>query len=186
MSPDNSFNTLLIGHMPRLRAYAIYLTRNSAAADDLLQETACKALRGRHQFTIGTNFTAWAFRILRNEFFSSLRRSKHTVLPIDALPEGTFSKAAEQEDIIFSCEVVLMMEKLQPDQREVLQLVCGAGLSYTEAAAVIDCSIGTVKSRLWRARQQMEVLLQGNDRPSDIRASVPVNRVARMGDAAAV
>ena len=163
MSSTEPFDTLLVGHMPRLRAYAMQLTRDRAAADDLLQETAFHALRARKQFQMGTNFTAWMFRILRNEFFSSLRRAKRKMVPIDILPESLFLKEANQEDFVFGREIVRAVETLKPDQRQVLELVCASGLSYSEAAKAIDCSIGTVKSRLWRTRQHLENLLQIDD-----------------------
>jgi len=161
MSSIDNFNTMLVGIIPRLRSYAMWLTRNRAAADDLLQETAYRALRAREQFTMGTNFTAWMFRILRNEFYSSLRRAKRTPVPIDDLPESIFMMDSDQEELVFTRQVIRTMDKLRPGQRQVLELICGAGLSYDEAAETIDCSIGTVKSRLWRARQQMEALLEG-------------------------
>jgi len=159
MSSKDTFNTMLVDIMPRLKSYAIWLTRNQAAADDLLQETAHRALRARAQFTMGTNFTAWIFRILRNEFYSSLRRGKRTPLAIDDLPENVFTMDADQEDIVFTGQVIRTMDRLRPGQRQILELICAAGMSYDEAAESIDCSIGTVKSRLWRARQQMDVLL---------------------------
>jgi len=161
MSSIDRFNTMLVGIMPRLRSYAMWLTRNRAAADDLLQETAYRALRARKQFSMGTNFTAWTFRILRNEFYSSLRRAKRTPVPIDDLPDSIFMMDSEQEELVFTRQVIRTMDKLRPDQRQVLELICGAGLSYDEAAETIDCSIGTVKSRLWRARQKMETLIAG-------------------------
>jgi RNA polymerase sigma-70 factor (ECF subfamily) len=165
MATNESFNALLIAIMPKLRAYAMYLTRNRAAADDLLQETAYRALRARDQFAIGTNFTGWIFRILRNEFISTLRRNKGTVLSIDELPEGLFSAEAQQEDFVFSHQVIRAMDQIHPAQRQVLELVCGSGLTYQEAATVIDCSVGTIKSRVWRARKHMSLLLNGSEYP---------------------
>ena len=161
MPPIDSFNSMLVEIMPQLRSYAKWLTRNQTAAEDLVQETTYRALRGRTQFTMGTNFTAWIFRILRNEYYTSLRRGKNTPVSINDLPEGVFAKEPEQENAVFTHEVIRAMDRIRPGQRRVLELVCAAGLSYGETAEIIDCSVGTVKSRLWRARQQMESLLDG-------------------------
>jgi RNA polymerase sigma-70 factor (ECF subfamily) len=161
VAPPDDFHTMLVEILPRLRAYAIWLTRNRAAADDLLQETACRALRAQDQFEMGTNFTAWMFRILQNEFISSTRRAKRTPVPIDDLSESFLLQQPEQEKVIFSRQVIKALDQLRPAQRQTLELICAAGLSYEEAAAAINCSIGTVKSRLWRARRHMEELLHG-------------------------
>src|SRR5690606_21292762 len=96
---------------------------------------------------------------LRNEFYSSLRRAKRTPLAIDDLPENVFTMEADQEDQVFTGQVIRTMDRLRPGQRQILEMICAAGMRYDEAAESIDCSIGTVKSRLWRARQQMDVLL---------------------------
>jgi RNA polymerase sigma-70 factor (ECF subfamily) len=154
-----SINALLVEHLPRLRAYAMMLTRNRASADDLVQETAYRVLRSQCQFTIGTNFTAWVYRILRNQFISSIRRSKRALVQIDELPESLLEKRADQDSTIFTQQVVAAMDKLHPEQREVLILICAAGMSYDEAAETLKCSIGTIKSRLWRARKHMELLI---------------------------
>jgi len=175
MSTKDPFDTMLLELMPRLSAYAMWLTRNRASADDLVQETSYRALRARKQFTMGTNFTAWVFRILRNEFISSLRRSKRTLVPIDDLPESLLMQPAKQEDAVFSGQVIRAMEQLRPRQKQILELICGAGLSYDEAAVEIDCTIGTVKSRLWRARQQMEYLLEGSGTVTTPAATIQTN-----------
>jgi RNA polymerase sigma-70 factor (ECF subfamily) len=159
MQASESFNTMLLNHLPRLKAYAMMLTKNKASAEDLLQETAYRVLRAELQFTIGTNFTAWVYRILRNQFISSLRRSKRTPAPIDDIPESFFAQPPEQEDVVLSNQILRAMDKLHPEQRKVLMLVCTEGLSYDEAAKTLNCSLGTVKSRLWRARKHMEQLI---------------------------
>jgi RNA polymerase sigma-70 factor (ECF subfamily) len=159
MSTD-PFIALLLAHLPRLRAYAMTLTRNRAAAEDLLQETSYRVLRARHQFTMGTNFTAWVFRILRNSFISSLRRAKRTGTQLDTLPESMFAKQCDQEEIILNRQIVKAVEKLRPGQREALTLICANGMSYSEAAETLDCSVASVKSLLWRARQHLEALME--------------------------
>jgi RNA polymerase sigma-70 factor (ECF subfamily) len=162
------FQDMLLTHMPRLQAYAVMLTRDRAAAEDLLQETALKAWRAQSQFTIGTNFTAWIYKILRNEYISSLRRNKRRPARLDDVPEEFLSRAGAQENDILSREVVHAMDKLQPEQREVLVLICAGGLSYEEAAESLGCSIGTIKSRLWRARARMAALVLGEDEATQL------------------
>ncbi len=167
MSKVDDFQKLLIDTLPRLRAYAITLTRERSSAEDLVQQTAVQALRAREQFQMGTNFTGWIYRILRNNYISSKRRSHRTPVCMDDMPEDTFSRAGDQEDKVLTQQVVKAMDKLQESQREVLILICAGGLSYEEAAETLQCSVGTVKSRLWRARRQMEILIMGRASDSD-------------------
>ena len=162
----SDFNTMLVETLPRLRSYAMWLTRSKSAADDLLQETAYRVLRSQSQFTMGTNFSAWAFRILRNEYISSLRRSRRTSVVFDELPEGMFAEPAIQEDSIFQGEILHAMSRLRPSQSQVLKLIWASGLSYDEAATTIQCSVGTVKSRLWRARRHLGLLLKMKHPPT--------------------
>jgi RNA polymerase sigma-70 factor (ECF subfamily) len=170
---------MLVDALPRLRAYATILTRNRTAADDLLQQTAYRALRSETQFTMGTNFLAWMYRILRNEHISSLRRAKRTPACIDDLPEDLFSRRGEQEDKLLSREVLAAMDKLPSSQREVLILVCAGGMSYEEAAISVGCSVGTIKSRLWRARQHMQdLVLGGEPAPAELPAPAAEARKA--------
>jgi RNA polymerase sigma-70 factor (ECF subfamily) len=159
----DTFRDLLIAHLPRLQAYAIMLTRDRSAGADLLQETALRALRAQNQFTPGTNFTAWMYKILRNEHFSSLRRSKRKFSRLEDMSEEILSHSGGQESHVMSREVWRAMDQLRPDQREVLILICASGMSYEEAAEAIGCSVGTVKSRLWRARSRMAALVMGEE-----------------------
>jgi RNA polymerase sigma-70 factor, ECF subfamily len=161
----NEFHDMLTDHLPRLRAYAIMLTRDRSAAEDLLQETALRALRAQSQFMLGTNFTAWMYRILRNEYISSLRRSKRRPILLEDIPEELLSRGGEQDDKVLTHEIIKAMDNLQPSQREVLILICAGGLSYEEAAESLDCSVGTIKSRLWRARRHMQALVMGETPP---------------------
>ncbi len=161
MADTDDFQTMLVDALPRLRAYAITLTRDRSQAEDLVQQSAMQALRARTQFQMGTNFTGWIYRILRNNYISSKRRSNRAPVCMDDMPEDTFSRAGDQEDKVLTREVVKAMDKLQDSQREVLVLICAGGMSYEEAAEALQCSVGTVKSRLWRARRQMEELILG-------------------------
>jgi len=182
--PESSFNDMLVELMPRMRVYAMWLTRNRASADDLVQEAACRALHARSQFTMGTNFPAWIFRILRNEFISSLRRSKRISVPIEDVPESLFMRPPNQEDFVYSRQVLRATEQLRPEQKIIVDLICATGLSYNEAAVTVDCSVGTIKSRLWRARQHIEALLQDN-KPTSISTAKHSTKRAQLSSAKA-
>lgn len=160
---SSEFHDNLISMLPQLRAYAMTLTRHRAAADDLLQETSLKAWRAQGQFSPGTNFKAWMYCILRNEYISSLRRNRRLTISVDQVPEEFFSREGDQDSKVMVNEVVKAMDLLNKEQREVLVLICMNGLSYEEVANVVGCTIGTVKSRLWRAREHMSKLMMGED-----------------------
>ncbi len=162
---SKTFHEMLIETLPRLRPYAVMLAQDRSRADDLLQETAVRALNAQHQFQIGTNFSAWLYRILRNEFIDTVRKSKRVGVSIDDLPEALMSYNSRQDDQLLVRELAEALGQLPQAQREALTLVCGSGLSYEEAAQVIGCSMGTIKSRISRARQQMEAIASGTSRP---------------------
>ena len=159
MTPVLPFRDMLVALLPKMRAYATVLTRSRAAADDLLQQTAYRALRGEAQFELGTNFRAWMYRILKNEHLDSVRRSKSACISIDVLPEEFLAQSGTQEETLFLGEVLRAVARLPRAKRELLALVAAAGLSYAEAAQVLNLSIGTVKSRMSRARADMNALL---------------------------
>jgi RNA polymerase sigma-70 factor (ECF subfamily) len=158
-----SFKEQFLEHLPHLRGYAMVLTRSRSAADDLLQETALRAWRAQSQYQAGTNIKAWLFCILRNEYISSLRRNKRAGVSLSDVAEEHFAHDGDQETNVMTVEVFKAMDRLSPTQREVLVLSCVNGLAYEEIAATLKCSVGTVKSRLFRARAQMQALLMGPD-----------------------
>jgi RNA polymerase sigma-70 factor (ECF subfamily) len=172
----SEFHNLLVENLPRMRAYALMLTRNPAHADDLLQDMAFHALRAQNQFEMGTNFVAWLYRIMRNDFVTSLRRAKRAPTPMNDALEQTLCYNAGQEDVIMTNQVHTAMGKLPVSQREVLVLVCASGLSYEEAAEAMNCSVGTVKSRLWRARAHMQKILLGDEAAEAAEAEVVSER----------
>ncbi len=165
MPAKDSFETMLIAQLPRLRGFAMMLSRSRSLADDLVQETACRALRKRHQFIPGTSFTAWTYCILRNEFISTLRRSKRNVC-LDDVTMELAAKRGDQEDTVLTGEVLRAMGTLRMTEQEVLTLIAAAGLTYDEAAAHLKVSVGTVKSRLWRARKNLAALLLPDETPA--------------------
>ena len=167
--PENAdFKTELLGLVPFLRAFARSLTGNQEAADDLAQETLVKAWQSRSSFVPGTNLKAWLFTILRNQFYSDRRRAWRQA-PWD-------QDAAERipgggEDQVHSAELsdtVRALRHLSDEQREALILVGAGGFSYEDAAAICKCAVGTVKSRVARARKTLIEILDGGDALDDV------------------
>ncbi|WP_421999043.1 sigma-70 family RNA polymerase sigma factor [Reyranella sp.] len=159
------FHEQLKAILPRLRIYALSLTRDRDAADDLVHDTVIKALTGRHSFQPGTNLAAWLFRIQRNEFISGLRRQRPTV-PVDTAIAESLSHPAHQESGLVMREFVSAFAKLSPTQREALLLAVLEGQPYEVIAAHTGVSVGTVKSRISRARDTLErLLLEGDAQP---------------------
>src|SRR5262245_8117802 len=111
-SHSDDFNRMLDEIMPRLRSYSLLLTRNKHLAEDLSQETALRALRGRKQFAMGTNFAAWMYRILRNEFISMKRREKRLPAYINDIPDTFLARDGEQESVTLFREVMELTDKL--------------------------------------------------------------------------
>lgn len=156
------FHADLKALLPRLRVYALSLTRDLDRADDLVQETAVKALAGRHSFRPGTNFGAWLFRIQRNEFVSGLRRARPTV-NLDDVISNTLSHPPHQESGLVMREFLGAFHRLAHGQREALLLAVLEGYPYARIAEHCGVSIGTIKSRISRARMSLEAFLTGED-----------------------
>lgn len=171
-SSSREFHSQLIALLPKLRVQALALTRNRAAADDLVQDAVANALAAQNSFTPGTNFAAWMHRILRNRFISTLRKQRETT-DIDDLPMSAIAVNASHEDRMVLKELGHSLNRLPADQREALFMVVLQGLSYEEVAQATGCAVGTAKSRVFRARRQLQAWLVGEERPS---ASTPVRR----------
>jgi len=152
----HEFDHQLVKQMPALRKFALSLTRNASDADDLVQSTMVLALRARTQFAPGTNFAAWTRRILRNRFFSEYRRK--SPFYVDELPQDAVAAAIVMDDQVRLGEVLRNMSHLSAVQRETLNLI-GVGASLVEVGTAMSCCIGTVKTRLRRARRKLNVLL---------------------------
>lgn len=147
--------------VPRLRRYARYLTRDADRADDLVQECLLRAIARFDSWQPGTNLRAWLFVILRNVFISELRRAGRT--PTDAAIEDehpSLAVSGRQETRIEVLELQKALDMLSSEHREVLLLVAVEGLKYEEAADVLQLSVGTVRSRLSRARSALRELLE--------------------------
>ena len=150
--------------LPRLRIYALSLTRDRDSAEDLVHDTVIKALTGRNSFQPGTNLAAWLFRIQRNEFISGLRRRRPTV-PVDTAIAESLSHPPHQESGLVMREFMSAFGKLAAAQREALLLAVLEGLPYETIAEHTGVSVGTVKSRISRARDTLErLLMEGETR----------------------
>lgn len=152
----------IVGFIPSLRAFARSLTGNPGDADDLLQETLMRAIANIHQFTPGTNLKAWLFRIQRNVYYTAYRKRRRESVLLPEQAEQIVS-APQQEWSIKIRSMHEALERLPEDQREALLLVSGAGLSYEEAAELCGCALGTIKSRVSRARTRLLALLNVDD-----------------------
>ena len=153
---NTGFDVDLQTVLPKLRSYAMSLTRDRDRADDLVQQTALKALAGRASYRIGTNFSAWMFRIQRNEFISGLRRARPTVDIDDVL---SLSERPLQENGMVMREFVAAFRQLPAGSRQALLLSNLEGDTYDQIAIRTGVSVGTVKSRVWRGRALLKRLL---------------------------
>jgi RNA polymerase sigma-70 factor, ECF subfamily len=160
MSISNQFRDDLLAAIPSLRAFGLSLTSRGDRADDLVQETLMKAWKYHESFTAGTNMKAWLYTILRNEFYTQLRKRKREVEDSDGLYSNKVAVHAEQEGYLDMVDLTVALAKLPEDQREAIVLVGASGFSYEEAAEICGCAVGTIKSRVNRARNRLAVLLQ--------------------------
>lgn len=156
---DADFKALLASVIPHLRAYGRSLSGNPDLADDLTQDTMVKAWASRDRFERGTSIKAWTFVILRNTFLSQMRRNKFHGDYDEVAVERTLSTPASQEDAGEMADLQRALMELPQDQREALILVGAGGLSYEEAAQICDCALGTMKSRVSRARAALEDIM---------------------------
>ncbi len=163
---DKDFRDGLVEAIPYVRAFSRTLSGNRAAADDLAQETLTKAWAARASFQPGTNLKAWLFMIARNQFYSDKRRAWRNVAWDDDLADTRLIAPSGQLQHVELSDLKRALTKITPEQREALILVGAGGLSYEEASIVCNCAIGTVKSRVARARQAIERMLTGPDSQS--------------------
>lgn len=148
--------------IPRLRRYARYLTRDADQADDLVQEALMRSIAKIHTWQPGTNLRAWLFVILRNAYISEVRRANRA--PTDsavAEDHPGLAVSGGHESRMALVELRQAFDKLSVEHREVLHLVAVEGLKYEEAAEILEIPVGTVRSRLSRARTALRVRLEG-------------------------
>src|SRR4026209_322612 len=159
MSLDPALREQILAAVPSLRAFAISLSGIVDRADDLVQETLLRALANIHSFQPSTNMPAWLFTILRNLFRSEYRKRRREVEDTDGSYAESLKSHPEQQGRGEFEEFRNAISKLPPDQREALILVVASGFSYEEAATICECAVGTIKSRVNRARTRLSELL---------------------------
>ncbi|MGO6692579.1 RNA polymerase sigma factor [Rhizobium johnstonii] len=147
--------------IPALRRYARGLVRDIEAADDIVQDCLEKVVLNWSRRR-DDNPRSWAFAILHNLAVNRLRQDARRggSVPIEDVPEATGARAATQEDTVYGHEVMAAIERLPPDQRSILLLISVEDLTYAEAAKVLEIPLGTVMSRLSRAREQLRTILE--------------------------
>lgn len=149
----------LIAAIPNLRAFAVSLSGNPDRADDLVQETLVKAWSNIGSFVEGTNLPAWLFTILRNIYYSEYRKRRREVADPEGAIAGKLATAPAQNSHMDLLDFNAALQLLPSDQREALILIGASGLSYEEAAGICGCAIGTMKSRVNRARNRLAELM---------------------------
>ena len=150
----------LVAMLPHLRAFARSLAQDRTLADDLVQETVLKAWENQHQYAPGTNLRAWLFRILRNQLVDHYRANNRYLADPDDRIVGGMSVPAQQHLRVMCDDVRKALDLLPPQHREALALISIAEVSYAEAAEICGCSIGTIKSRVSRARNKLRHLVE--------------------------
>lgn len=159
---SKKFSSELVGHLPAMRAFAAGLARSRAEADDLVQEAAVRAMTHHDKYTPGTNMRAWLLTIVRNCFYTHCRRRRLFVET--GVEDYDVVVQPDQEWRLRHGELLAALQTLPHYHREALLLVVVHDLSYEDAAKALDCSIGTIKSRVFRARAQLAEALQ-TERP---------------------
>jgi RNA polymerase sigma-70 factor (ECF subfamily) len=145
----------MLATVPRLRAFAVSLSGNVDRADDLVQETLLRAWTHLDKFDPGTNMPAWLFTILRNLYRSEYRKRRREVEDVNGMHAERLVAPPEQTGRVEMEEFRTALTKLPEDQRDALILIGASGFSYEEAAQICGCAVGTVKSRVFRARTQL-------------------------------
>lgn len=159
MTPSAEFKSALLAEVPQLRFFALSLTHAPDRADDLVQETLIKAWAAAERFQSGTSIRAWLFTIMRNTFYSEYRRARREVQDTDGEEAAKLTSHPEQGGRLDLQDLKLALRQLSEEQREAILLVGASGVSYEEAAAICDCAVGTIKSRVNRARQKLMDLM---------------------------
>ncbi len=171
--------TALVSQMDGLRKFALRLTGNAGDADDLLQSTVLRAIEKKEYFQQDTDLFKWTSKIMFNLFVSTYRRKKKFETRYD--PESFIEKASVEGDQEARTELALVrgaMKKLSGEHREILVLVCVKGMRYQEVASMLDIPVGTVRSRLSRAREHLQAVMAQDaaDRATDYRHQAVIAR----------
>jgi RNA polymerase sigma-70 factor, ECF subfamily len=186
---QTSFKDDLVAQIPGLRAFAVSLCGSVTLADDLVQEALLRAWSNSDKFQRGTSLRAWMFTILRNVYYSQYRKRSREVQDSDGVFARGIAVVGDQESHLDLADFRIALAKLPAEQREVLTMVGASGLSYEEAAVICGVEIGTIKSRVSRARAKLSELMGLDDRRPNAsaraRAALPaVPRLAATLDPA--
>lgn len=162
----SDFKRELTEVVPHLRAFARGLCGRPDMADDLVQETMLKAWAAQARFEPGTSMRAWTFVILRNAYLTDMRRNRFRGEYDEGVAERILTAPAGQEEPIHLSDMHRALLTLPPERREALLLVGAGGFSYEEAAEICGCAVGTIKSRVGRARSALVSMLEDGDIPN--------------------
>ncbi|WP_305673180.1 sigma-70 family RNA polymerase sigma factor [Phenylobacterium sp.] len=163
MSGESDWRNDVVGMIPALRAFAWSLSHNGSDADDLVQDTLIKAWTNRDKFEPGTNLRAWLFTILRNTYYTQVIRRRREVRDETGEYAGALRSPPTQDWSVAMHALQDALAQLPPEHREALVLVGAAGLSYEEAAEICGCALGTIKSRVNRARARLLKIMDAED-----------------------
>lgn len=163
MTATTSWRDQVVGLIPALRAFAWSLSHNGSDADDLVQDTLIKAWTNRDKFEPGTNLRAWLFTILRNTYYTNVLRRRREVRDETGEYAATLRSAPTQDWSVAMRALQNALQQLPDEHREALILVGAAGLSYEEAAEICGCALGTIKSRVNRARARLLKIMDADD-----------------------
>jgi len=159
----DDFTLSITAAIPALRSFARSLCRQRDMAEDLVQETMVRAWSSRHTFLPGSKFRPWLFTIMRNQFYNMMRKRSRLVSWEPEAAERLLVQEPDQEARLHLEDVEGALSQLPDNQREMLLLIAGAGMSYEEAALATDCKIGTVKSRINRGRAAIRAIMEGGE-----------------------
>ena len=157
-----SWRNEVVELIPALRAFAWSLSHNSADADDLVQDTLTKAWTHREKFEPGTNLRAWLFTILRNTYYTTVTRRRREVSDGDGRHAATLTAPPTQDWSVAMRSLETALRELPDEHREALILVGAAGVTYEEAAEICGCALGTIKSRVNRARARLLKIMEAD------------------------
>jgi RNA polymerase sigma-70 factor (ECF subfamily) len=160
VSSEFSWRDEVVAMIPALRAFAWSVSRNGSDADDLVQDTLIKAWTHRDKFEPGTNLRAWLFTILRNTYYTAVVRRRREVRDEDGIHARKLTAPPAQEWGLAMQSLQQALDQLPQEHREALILVGAAGLSYEEAAEICGCALGTIKSRVNRARNRLLKIME--------------------------
>jgi RNA polymerase sigma-70 factor (ECF subfamily) len=159
----SDFKAALIEVTPHLRAFARSLCGNPTQADDLVQDALLKAWNARESYAENTSFKAWTFTILRNAFYSEKRRSWRSTALEPGVAEATLVASDDPDKGVELVALRNALEHLPQDQREAIILIGAGGMAYDEAAEIVGCAVGTIKSRVSRARKALAEILNSEE-----------------------